>query len=122
MSIDSVTQEHKKVLKVGNRVIGYFEGNRFIKSVVGSRHKLKFPPAYCLSAEVFEQIKADISEIIVRDRESGLIYRSSVDNFTEHCFEIQRGSFERQLALTLNHWEVTRNGQHQPSLFGGETQ
>ena len=46
-------------------------------------------------------------------------YECPTKVFAEHAFEIQRGNFEPQLALTLNHWEVKNNGHHQLGLWGG---
>jgi hypothetical protein len=58
--------------------------------------------------------------IIVEDVESGLIYECPTEVFANHAFEIQRGNFEPQLALTLNYWKRRDNGHHQLSLWGGD--
>lgn len=58
--------------------------------------------------------------IIVEDVESGLIYECPTEIFANHAFEIQRGNFEPQLALTLNYWKRRDNGNHQLSLWGGD--
>ena len=121
MPINSLPQKRKRVVKVGSKIVGYLEDNRFIKTVIGSRHKLRTPEAWCISADIFQrEIMHNATQILIRDNESGFVYRTSVEDFARHSFEIQRGSFERQWALTLNHWQVTGNGQHQLSLWGGD--
>jgi len=113
--------KQRRPVKVNEKIIGTLEGNRFTKTVTGSKHMLRCPPAWCLSADMFEQeVKPYVTEIIIRDTESGLTYRVSTETFAEHCFEIQRGSFERQLGLPLNHWQVQGNGHRQLSLWGDE--
>jgi len=119
----SSTKE-KRVVKVGDRIVGQIKDGKFVKTVIGSRHRLRCPPAWCISETIFRQeIEPSCREIVIRDVESGLAYRTSVENFRKHCFEIQRGSFERQLALTLNnHWQIIGGECHQLSLFGGEAE
>ena len=120
LKVDCNTEE-KQPVRVGNRIVGSIEGSKFVKHVVGSRHRLTKPSAWCVSAQVFEeQIKPYATEIVVEDRESGLSYQTSVETFAKYCFEIQRGSFERQLALTLRHWEERGNGYHQLDLWEGQ--
>jgi len=51
--------------------------------------------------------------------ESGLIYECATQVFAEYAFEIQRGNFEPQLALTLSYWEKNDNGHRQLRLFEG---
>jgi len=63
----------------------------------------------------------DTNNIIVEDTESGLIYECPTKVFAEHAFEIQRGAFEPQLALTLNYWKRQSNGHRQLSLWRGNS-
>jgi len=108
-------------VKAQGKVIGYLKDLAFIKRVIGSKHKLRKPPAWCISKEAFcEQIQPNAETIIVEDTESGFIYECPTEVFAEHAFEIQRGGFEPQLALTLNHWEVRGNGHRQLGLWGGD--
>jgi hypothetical protein len=82
---------------------------------------LRKPPAWCISKQAFcEEVLPNSETIIVEDMESGLSYECLTKVFAEHAFEIQRGNFEPQLALTLNHWEVKNNGRHQLALWGGD--
>jgi hypothetical protein len=114
--------KQRRPIKVGNKVVGYLEGDRFIKLVIGSKHKLRCPPAWCLAASIFEQLViSSIQKIEVQDKEANLPYRTSIDNFARNCFPIQRGSFEKQLALPLKKWTIEGNGNRQLSLWGGES-
>ena len=106
-------------IKAQGKIIGYLKDHTFIKRVQGSKHMLRKPPGWCISKQAFcEEILPNTENIIIEDVESGRIYECPTKLFAEHAFEIQRGNFEPQLALTLNHWEVRGNG-HQLSLWGG---
>ena len=112
--------KEQRLVRVNERIIGRLEDNKFIKSVIGSRHKLRRPEAWCLSAAAFNRdIQPFVDTIVIHDKESGITYQATVAVFIEHSFPIQRGNFEKQLALTLNHWEVKRNGHEQLGLWGG---
>ena len=83
---------------------------------------LRKPPAWCISKEAFcEEVLPKASKIIIEDTEGEVTYECLTEVFAEHAFEIQRGNFEPQLALTLNHWEKQNNGHQQLSLWGGDT-
>jgi hypothetical protein len=82
---------------------------------------LRKPPAWCISKEAFcEEVLPNTENIIIEDVESGLIYECATKVFAERAFEIQRGNFEPQLALTLNYWEVRGNGHRQLGLWEGD--
>ena len=111
----------KTRIEAEGKIIGYLQGHTFIKRVQGSKHMLRKPPAWCISKEAFcHEVLPNTKNIIIEDVESGLVYECLTKVFAEHAFEIQRGNFEPQLALTLNHWEVKNNGHHQLGLWGGE--
>ena len=80
---------------------------------------LRKPPGWCISKQAFiEEVMPRAEVIIVEDMENGSIYECRTEIFAEHAFEIQRGNFEPQLALTLNYWEKYGNGHRQLSLWG----
>jgi len=107
-------------IKAQGKIIGYLGGNCFRKRVIGSKHKLRKPPAWCISKQAFcEEVLPNTEKIIIEDMESGLSYECLTKVFAEHAFEIQRGNFEPQLALGLRFWEVKGNGHHQLGLWGG---
>ena len=118
------TTQHPTVktpVKVQGKVIGYLKGHVFFKSVMGSKHRLRRPPAWALDAETFdEEIKPNATEFIVIDKETGLEYHCLVGNFDRLKGELDRG-FGRQYFLTLGHWEGRNNGHRQLNLWGGES-
>ena len=117
-------QGPKRLLKVGSKVVGYLYGNQFIKSVIGSKHKLKYPPAWALDAEVFDrEVKPNAREFIIIDKEVGLEYHCLVETFDRLKGKLNRG-YGRQYYLTLSHWEVESNdNKHlKLALFGGAIQ
>jgi len=90
------------------RVTGKVCGDTFEKKIKGSKHMLQKPPAFALSVESLAQAEqAGAREIAITDKESGRVYRASVEHFRRYSFELQRGSFEPQRALTLDRWNVT---------------
>ena len=112
-------QPVKTRIETEGKIIGYLEDGCFRKRVVGSKHKLRKPPAWCISKQAFcEEVLPNTESIIIEDVESGLIYECPTQVFVEHAFEIQRGNFEPQLALGLRFWEVKNNGHHQLGLWG----
>ena len=119
--IHSSTKE-KRLVRVNGKTIGSLESNRFTKSVIGSKHKLRHPLAWAIDAEAFDsEIQPNATEITVIDKETGLEYHCLVDAFDRLKGELDRG-FGRQYFLTLNHWQVRNNSDKQLNLFdwGGE--
>ena len=112
--------KEKRLVKVGNKIVGCLEDNRFVKSVVGSKHKLRCPPAWAIDAEAFDtEVKPNATEITVIDKETSREYRCSVKTFDRLKGELDRG-FGRQYFLPINHWRITGNGHRQLSLWGDE--
>ena len=118
MSLPIIKNHTRKTVKLPNgKVIGHFEQNKFIKEVCGSKHKLKYPPAWAIDAEAFDkEVKFNATDIVVIDRETGIKYQTTVENFERHKGELDRG-WGRQYFLTLSHWEIENNGNRQLSLF-----
>lgn len=86
------SRKEKRLVKVGDKVIGYLEGNRFIKQVVGSRHRLIRPPAWAIDAEAFDtEVRPNAIAIVVIDKETGREYRASTEHFAKHAFRFNRG-------------------------------
>jgi hypothetical protein len=105
-------------LEAQGKIIGYLQDHTFIKRVQGSKHMLRKPPAWCISKEAFyEEVLSNSEHIVIEDLESGLVYECPTQVFAKRSFEIQRGNFEPQLALTLNHWKRHGNGHRQLMLF-----
>ena len=118
-TIDSTV---KTPVRAWGKIIGYLKSEIFFKSVFGSKHQLKCPPAWCIDSEAFDkEIKHCATEIVVIDKETGVKYHTSVETFDRLKGELNRG-FGRQYFLTLNHWQVEDNGSRQLTLWGGEKQ
>jgi hypothetical protein len=106
-------------IKAQDKIIGCLQGHTFVKRVQGSKHQLRKPPAWCISKDAFvQEILPNVSRIVVEDTETGRYYESSTQTFETHSFEIQRGSYEPQLALGLNFWQVSSTGHDQLTLWG----
>jgi hypothetical protein len=118
--LDDDYSRKKELIKVGQKVVGCLQDNKFIKSVTGSKHQLRRPVASAIDASVFdEQIKPNATEIVIIDRETGKKYHCSVKAFDRLKGELDRG-FGHQYFLTLSHWRLENNGHRQLSLWGGD--
>lgn len=95
-------------IHVAGRHVGEVTGGIFKKSILGSRHILRKPPALALSVESLTQAEqVGASEIQITDTESGRVYSCSIEFFKGNSFPIQRGGFEPQLALPIGKFDVT---------------
>ena len=93
---------------VAGRHVGDVENGVFKKTISGSRHILRKPPAIALSVESLERAElAGACDIQIKDIESGRVYACTVEHFRKYSFPIQRGGFEPQLALPLERFEVS---------------
>ena len=114
----TVEVKSQLVRLLDGKVIGWFEGDTFIKPVVGSKHKLRKPPSWAIQAEAFdEEVKPNARELVIIDRESGLRYRVSIETFARHSFRLNRG-FGDQYALPIRFFQVEGNGHRQLTLWG----
>ena len=110
----------KRLVKVGNKVIGTLSDNKFIKHVKGSKHILRHPPAIAIDTGAFDiEIRPNATEIIVIDTETSHEYYCSTDTFTRHYFKFNRG-YGEQYACPINYFKEKGNGHHQLSLWGGD--
>jgi hypothetical protein len=97
----------RKTIKVGGRVIGEVANGVFTKTIQGSRHMLKNPPAIALAVEALEQaIALGATSIQITDAESGRIYSCTIEHFQQFSFKVQRGGFEPQLGMRLERFDV----------------
>lgn len=94
--------------KGGTRMVGETVGTEFRKRVQRTRHFLRKPPGICIEMSVFEQLEAEMVELIrVRDDERMEYWEVPFERFNKHKFRIKRGVFENQYVLTLDWWTVT---------------
>jgi hypothetical protein len=96
---------------VGNKVVGVREGDILHKSVTNAQ-LLQRPPAIAWAEQVIADAEAlGVKYLKVLHRETGNVYQVSMSDFKRLAFPIQRGGFERQLALPLRYWPVTPPGK-----------
>jgi hypothetical protein len=87
-----------------------------LRKTIGTQHVLRNPPAIAFDAEHIQAAEeAGVKRILVRNRDSGSVYRTSFETFRAKSFEVNRG-FGRQLALALRHWTV-EGGEPSPSTL-----
>ena len=92
----------------GGHVVGHVNDGKFCKSIKGSKHILHTPRAIALSVDSLRQAETlGAKTIEIRDKESKLIYRATIEHFKRFCFELRRGGFEPQKALVLDRWDVS---------------
>ncbi len=103
--VNHSTSQRRPVRAYG-AVIGYIEGDRFIKHVVGSKHRLKVPPAWAIDADAFDNIiRGAVAELVILDTEDGSRYAIPVPDFDRLKRGMDRGH-GRQYFVTLAHWRV----------------
>ena len=107
---NSSTQSNRESFQihVAGRHVGVVENGIFKKTITGSRHILRKPPAIALSVESLQQAEhAGADEINITDIETGCVYACTVEHFKGYSFPLQRGGFEPQLALALEQFDVS---------------
>lgn len=116
---------NSKPIYAGGHVVGCVKDDTFCKNIKGSRHILFHPRAIALSVESLRQAESFGARALeIRDTESGLIYRATIEHFKRFCFELQRGAFESQRALMLDRWDVSGgnpSGNHPMRIDPAET-
>ena len=98
-------------VRIGSKVVGHIEGDQFVKYIRGSIHRLRKPPAFCLSEHAFHvSVLPWVSFVRVIDIETTTHYEVATGDFLQHAFRIHRGDYEPQLALPLKWWHVVFPG------------
>lgn len=91
---------------VGSRVVGFVSGDTFYKTIKGSRHLLKQPPAIAFDLSSLDDAESMGAERVeVKDSESGRIYRASIVLIRSSGFAVNR-RFGSQWALSLPYWSI----------------
>lgn len=117
--------QRQTVMSYDGRIIGYLEGDTFVKPVIGSKHRLLKPPAWAVDSMAFDQqIKTAATMFRVEDKETDTVYEVPVVYFDQHKGVLDRG-FGRQYFLPLSRWKVDSNGNGKKPLqlafsFGGD--
>jgi hypothetical protein len=95
----------------GGRVVGNVQNGVFYKSIIGSRHILRQPPGIAFSvASIQAAQQAGALRLEIIDTETGTRYTAAMALLLEKGFRLQRGGFEPQIALTLDHWNISKPG------------
>ena len=95
---------------IGNLVVGKVEGDVFLKSIRGSRHILRKPPAIAFDVSTLNQAEQAGAVIVqVVDQETGITYRAQIAHIKDVGIRIDRG-YGEQIALPLEGWTMQKRG------------
>ncbi len=112
-------------------IVGKVTARTFCKTISGSKHLLRKPAAVAFDRSTLADArKAGALAVAVTDRETGKVYRASIDDIEAHGFGVYRG-FGSQVALPVDRFSVdgkepaaasrystnTERIEAQPSLF-----
>lgn len=103
---------------VGGRVVGSVKNGTFFKNIKANGY-LRVPPGIAFSVESLAAAEAaGASRVQVVDRETGTIYRATIEHIRAVGFPVKRTGFEPQIGLPLEGFTRQRRGDAvQPSLF-----
>lgn len=97
------SKQGEPVMMGNGTVIGCVVNRKYIKRV-HKEHIMKIPPAIAIDKDVFARyIQPKCDYIFVLNMDTGEFYSSSVPNFAQHSFYLDRGYYG-QLALAMEHW------------------
>jgi hypothetical protein len=111
----------KKVERVpiycGKFIIGTVVGPDFVKTLSGSRHFLRQPPGIAIDYQglLDARDKHGATRVVVKDKETGKVYRIGITLMLEEGQLIDRG-WGRQVVMEFERWEV-QEAPHQLALF-----
>ena len=93
-----------QAIRVGQHIVGVVQRDTFYKTVKGSLHFLRKPPAIASDVSaLYDALKAGARFMQVTDSETGKIYRASIDAILTRGFSLNRG-FGKQVALPFEQW------------------
>jgi len=100
------------------RVVGSVKDGTFCKSIKANGY-LRVPPGIAFSLESLAAAEqAGAVRVQVVDRETGTIYRATIEHIRAVGFPVNRPGFEPQIGLPLEGFTRQRRGDSvQPSLF-----
>ena len=111
-------QPYSTPIYVGSKVVGKVEDNTFYKSIHGSRHLLRRPPAIAFDiSSILDAESVGATYAKVTDLDSGHSYHAPIKKIIEKGFNLNRG-FGDQIALLLSEWRRDDEPK-QLRLFGG---
>lgn len=114
---DGRSRPHFTPIRVQGRVVGQVEGRTFRKTVRGSKHRLRRPPAWALDVASLDEAEALGARFVeIHDVESDLLYRASIADIRQWGFVLDRGH-GLQIALRLEFWATKDPRQLSLPLF-----
>lgn len=100
------------------RVVGHVRGDTFHKTIRGSVHLLRRPPAIALDLQsISDAESAGAAWAEIADVESSRVYRAKLDTIRKYGRVFNRG-FGEQIYLCLSEWGLDVDAE-QLSLFVG---
>ena len=89
------------------RHVGNVANGVFTKTVRGSKHFLRKPPAIAFSARTLcEARQHGAHTIVVTDSETGNRYTAPLKDVIENGRSIERGGFEQQIYWPMENWKT----------------
>lgn len=93
-------------LRGTEKPIGTVRGQTFYKTIQGSKHLLRHPPALAFDLSTLEDAeRAGATHVAVTDSETGRTYRAAIATIRRDGFPVVRG-FGKQIALPLASYSV----------------
>lgn len=115
----STASKARQALYAANgRAVAWVQGGALCKQVDGSKHFLRQPAGIAFDAAILTQAEdAGAARVWIRDRETGTVYRATLEAFALHGVRVDRG-FGVQVCLPFAFWQrETPGAPRQLSLF-----
>lgn len=91
------------------------EGRVLRRTIRGSRHLLREPPALAFDADTFQRLRPAFDIVEVLDREAGILYRIDAEDFDRFKERLDRGHGLQDF-VRLQHWRREMAEGHQLAL------
>jgi hypothetical protein len=109
------SNEGEPVIMSNRKVCGHIIEKKYIKRI-RNEHILQKPPAIAIDRDIFERfIKPQCDRLFILDMDMGVFYSSSVENFAQHSFYLNR-KFGGQYALGMEFWGRNQGVANQVSM------
>ena len=106
MSIVPNYPKQNRPIFSGTRVIGLVSGDIFKKTIIGSKHFLRMPPAIAFDVSTLEDAeRAGATTVEVIDKETSVIYRTSIYTIWKMGKRFNRGH-GNQIFLPICNWSI----------------
>jgi len=88
----------------GGKVVGRVENKTFCKTIIGSKHLLRIPPAIAFDVTSLEAAESAGAQMVwVKDVETASVYETTISKIKEKGIRLNRG-YGDQVALPLKNW------------------